>query len=117
MQALDVLTALRDKIGVQTVVGEPIQDKESGLTLVPVARVNGRAGGGGGTETDTDERSGGEGIGFTLHSTPTGVFVIGHDKVRWLPAVDVNRVILGGQLVAIAALLTVRAIVRARRTV
>ena len=46
------------------------------------------------------------------------MFVIRDGAVRWRPAVDVNRVILGGQLVAITALLTLRLYLklRARRT-
>jgi hypothetical protein len=34
--------------------------------------------------------------------------------VSWRPAVDVNRMILGGQIVVIVALLLVRAIVKRR---
>lgn len=32
----------------------------------------------------------------------------------WRPAVDLNRIVLGGQIVAVFALLTIRAIVKAR---
>jgi threonine dehydrogenase-like Zn-dependent dehydrogenase len=32
----------------------------------------------------------------------------------WRPAVDLNKVIMGGQVVAIVALLTLRAVVKAR---
>jgi hypothetical protein len=35
-------------------------------------------------------------------------------EVTFRPAVDVNRLILGGQIVVIVALLTVRAILKAR---
>jgi hypothetical protein len=34
--------------------------------------------------------------------------------VTWRPAVDLNKVILGAQVVAVVALLTIRAIVKAR---
>jgi len=40
--------------------------------------------------------------------------VIKDGDVRWEPSIDVNRVILMAQVVAIVALLTVRAIVKAR---
>jgi hypothetical protein len=40
--------------------------------------------------------------------------VIRGDDVVWRPAVDVNRVILGAQLVAIAAILLARTIVKFR---
>ena len=57
---------------------------------------------------------GGTGTGFAMNTKPFGVFVLKDGEVTWRPAVDVNRMILGGQLVVIAALLTVRAIVKAR---
>jgi hypothetical protein len=40
--------------------------------------------------------------------------MIREGELSWRPAVDVNRVILGGQVVAVVALLTLRAIVKAR---
>jgi hypothetical protein len=49
-----------------------------------------------------------------VSSRPVGAFVIKDGDVRWQPAIDVNRVILMAQVVAIAALLTVRVIVKAR---
>jgi hypothetical protein len=45
---------------------------------------------------------------------PAGAFVIRGDDVAWRPAIDVNRVIIGGQIVAVVALLVVRSIARAR---
>jgi hypothetical protein len=42
------------------------------------------------------------------------VYVIHDQTVTWQPALNPNRVILGGQLVAIVLLLTIRAIVQAR---
>ena len=42
------------------------------------------------------------------------MFVIANGAVRWRPAVDVNRVVLGGQLVAITALLTLRLLLKLR---
>ena len=52
--------------------------------------------------------------GFGITTTPVGVFVIQDGDVTWRPAVDVNKIIVGGQLVAVVALLTIRAIVKAR---
>jgi hypothetical protein len=49
-----------------------------------------------------------------MTARPVGAFVIRGDEMIWRPAVDVNRIILGGQIVAIAALLTIRSIVKAR---
>jgi len=58
---------------------------------------------------------GGLGGGFGLMAKPLGVFVIKDGTVRWRPAIDVNKVILGGQIVAVTALLVVRAFIKARR--
>jgi len=57
----------------------------------------------------------------TTGEVPTSVsypYVIRDGAVQWRPAVDVNRVVLGAQLVAIIALLTLRQYLklRARRT-
>jgi hypothetical protein len=42
------------------------------------------------------------------------VYVIEGNRVRWRPAVDVNRVVLGGQIVMIVALLVLRRVLRRR---
>jgi hypothetical protein len=51
-----------------------------------------------------------------MSTKPFGVFVIKDGDVTWRPAVDVNRMIVGCQLVAITALFAVRSIVKKRRT-
>jgi uncharacterized spore protein YtfJ len=107
MNVQDVLTQARDAMTVRRVFGEPI-DKE-GLTIVPVANVTGGGGGAG-----PDDARGGAGGGFALRLTPAGVYVIQGGTVTWQPALNVNRVILGGQLVAISLLLAILAVVRAR---
>lgn len=38
--------------------------------------------------------------GFATRVKPLGVFVIGENGTHWRPALDLNRVILGGQIVA-----------------
>lgn len=105
-QATEAMTARR-------VFGDPYE--RNGLTVIPAARVQGGGGGGGGEGPDGQGR--GSGSGFGLNARPTGAFVIRGDEVVWRPAVDVNRVILGAQLVAIAALLLARTIVKARTIV
>ncbi len=45
---------------------------------------------------------------------PAGAFLIKDGTVSWNPALDLNRVILGGQIVAIVALLVFGGIIRAR---
>ena len=71
-----------------------------------------RGGGGGGTGSDGAGAAEGSGGGFGLVAHPTGVFVIRDGEVSWRPALDLNRVVLGGQLVAIVALLTIRSVVK-----
>jgi hypothetical protein len=56
----------------------------------------------------------GEGGGFGVLAKPAGAFVIKDGTVTWRPAIDVNRVIMGGQVVAVVALIVLRGIVRAR---
>jgi uncharacterized spore protein YtfJ len=114
---VDVLTAVRDKLTVKTAIGEPMV--HNGLTIVPVARISAGGGAGTGREEAAQKAAGaagatGQGVGFGVRSAPVGVFVIRDDKVTWRPSVDVSKVILGGQVVAIVALLTVRSIIKAR---
>jgi hypothetical protein len=52
-------------------------------------------------------------VGFGVSSRPVGAFVIKGGDVRWEPALDLNRVIVMGEVVAIVALLTAWAIVQA----
>jgi hypothetical protein len=35
---------------------------------------------------------------------PAGAWIIAGDDATWKPAVDVNRIVLGGQIVALAAI-------------
>jgi uncharacterized spore protein YtfJ len=118
-----VLDSIRDAIGdagANRAFGEPVI--RDGVTVVPAAKVSGGGGGGGGEgnppargEGKTSPATGrGMGGGFGVSTTPVGAFVIKNGAVRWRPAVDANKVILGGQIVAVTALLTIRAIVRAR---
>ena len=116
MDLNDILDRARDTITVQRVYGEPIE--RDGLLLVPAAAVMGGAGAGRGESRGTGEGAGpgeGGGGGWGGMARPAGAFVISQGRVSWQPAVDVNRVILGGQVVAVAALLILRSILRARR--
>ena len=105
----DLISKVRDAMDVRTAIGEPVV--HDGIVVVPAAKVRGGAGGGTGTDGDGDT---GSGEGFGVTSTPIGAFVIKDGQVTWRPAIDINKVILGGQIVAVVALLTIRAIVRAR---
>ena len=106
MNAQDMIAQARDSLTVKRVFGDPYE--KDGVVLVPAAAVRGGAGGG----SDPEGKGGGSGFGLTAR--PVGAFVIRQGEVRWQPAIDVNRAILGGQVVAIVALLVIRTIVRAR---
>jgi uncharacterized spore protein YtfJ len=109
MNVQDVLSQSRDAMTVGRVFGEPIE--RNGVTIVPVAQVMGGGGGGGGHKGEEQE---GSGVGFGMRAIPAGVFLIKGEDVEWKPSVDVNRAILGGQIVAIFFLLTLRAIFKSR---
>jgi uncharacterized spore protein YtfJ len=105
----DLISKVRDAMDVRTAIGEPVV--HDGIVVVPAAKVRGGAGGGTGSD-GADGTGSGEGFGVT--STPIGAFVIKDGQVTWRPAIDINKVIIGGQIVAVVALLTIRAIVKAR---
>jgi uncharacterized spore protein YtfJ len=106
----DVIAQAKDTLTVKRVFGEPYE--KDGVTVIPAARVQGGAGGGSGEDPDSQGRGSGSGFGVTAR--PVGAFIIRDGDLSWRPAVDVNRIILGGQVVVVVALLTVRAIVKAR---
>jgi uncharacterized spore protein YtfJ len=112
---LDRIRDIVDGASAGRVFGEPISHE--GVVVLPAAKVSGGAGGGTGP-ADSGQQSGtGTGGGFGISAKALGVFVIREGgKVQWQPAVDVNRIVLGGQLIAVTALLLVRAIVKARST-
>ncbi len=85
------------------VFGEPIE--RDGAVFLPVAKVRGGGGGGGDT-------AGNGGAGFGVTAKPAGMFVIRDGDAVWRPALDINRIVLGGQIVAIVALLVLRSILR-----
>jgi len=115
MDPNEVMQQARDALTVKRVFGEPYE--RDGVTVIPAASIVGGAGGGRG-EGATPDGGGtgsGSGGGFGLIAKPAGVYVIDGDRVRWQPAVDVNRIILGGQIVAIVVLFVLRGVFRRRR--
>jgi uncharacterized spore protein YtfJ len=100
VNAQDVLNEARDTMTVKRVFGEPYE--KNGVTVLPAVKIVGGAGGGDGE--GLDGHGGGSGGGFGLREKPAGAFVIKGESVRWVPSVDVNRIILGGQMVAMAAI-------------
>lgn len=101
MNVDEMIRSARDAMAVSTVYGEPIE--RNGTLVIPAAKV--RGGGGGGSDT-----VGNGGGGFGLSAKPAGAWVLRGNDVSWQPALDLNRVILGGQIVAIFAFLALRAI-------
>jgi uncharacterized spore protein YtfJ len=110
MEVSDVITQARDTMTVKRVFGDPYE--KNGLTVIPAAKVQGGAGGGDGEGPDGTGK--GSGSGFGVNARPVGAFVIRGEDLTWRPAVDLNKVILGGQIVAIVALLTIRTIAKLR---
>ncbi len=111
MNVMEVIDQAQGSASVKRVFGEPVTRGD--VTVIPVAKVSGGGGGGGGKQ-EGEHPSEGTGGGFGLGVTPAGVFVIKDSEVRWQPVIDVNRIILGGQLIALTALLVTRAVIRLR---
>ena len=114
MDVQQMIEKARDTMWVKRVYGEPYE--KNGITFIPAARLGGAGGGGegeagNGAGPETGKGSGG---GFGLLARPAGAFVIKGETVRWQPAVDANKVILGAQVVAVVAFLTLRALIKAR---
>jgi uncharacterized spore protein YtfJ len=111
MQKLD---AAKDAMTVRRVFGDSYQ--VDGATVIPVAVVKGGGGGGGGEGRGPDQQGSGTGagMGFGVNVRPLGVYVVKDGDVRWQPAVDVMRIILGGQILGLVAILTVRRILSRR---
>jgi uncharacterized spore protein YtfJ len=131
--------AVAESFGVRHVYGETIE--RDGVLVVPAARVwsSGGAGAGGpelgaatgpaapegpaggaepgaGAEPDVRADGGGGGVGFGRRAEPAGAFVVDERGVRWVPAVNVNRIVLGGQVAFVLAAAVVGwAVARRRR--
>jgi uncharacterized spore protein YtfJ len=101
MSAQNVVAQAREAVTVRRVYGDPYE--KDGVTVIPAAIVAG--GGGGGSGLDAEK--GGEGGGFGLYSEPIGAYVIRDGAVRWVPAFNLNALV-------IVALLVIRSIVKHR---
>ena len=109
MKIEELLTTAREALTVRRVYGEPYE--KDGVTFIAAARVSGGGGGGGGHDKDGQE---GQGGGFGVQARPAGAYVIKDGNVRWMPAVDVNRVIAALGVVIVMFLMTRARIVRIR---
>ena len=113
--ALSKLDAVKDTLTVRRVFGDAYET--GGATIIPVAVIRGGGGGGGGEGTAPDEQGSGSGsgVGFGVHARPMGVFVVKDGNVTWQPSIDVMRVVLGGQIVALVAIWTIDRVLSRRR--
>ena len=111
--ALSRLDAVKDTMNVRRAFGDPVQ--MDGVTVIPVAKVGGGGGGGGGEGGPPNEQKAGSGtgVGFGVGVKPLGVYAVKDGQITWQPAIDVMRIVLGGQIVAIVAILAVRSVLRA----
>jgi uncharacterized spore protein YtfJ len=117
MQTLD--NARQSILGVR-VFGEAYEVGD--VTVIPVSIVRGGGGAGTGegqgptgaavpeTADAGPPQGSGAGAGFGINARPVGVYVVKQGEVEWKPAFDPMRVAIGGQVVAIVALLTIRKI-------
>ena len=125
--------AASDALNVRRVFGEAYE--RNGTWVIPVARMMGGSGAGFGSgrggpglhgahapqreDAGDDVGAMGEGSGggggFGIRVRPIGVYVVDDSGVHWRPSIDVNRMILGGQAVAIVVSLVLARVLRRRR--
>jgi uncharacterized spore protein YtfJ len=112
----DLLSKVAQNLSVSRAFGNAYE--KDGSMVIPVALVTGGGGGGEGSDgnaspssvdtTDGDNgASSGSGGGFGGVVMPVGVYVVKDEKVRWIPAVNVN-------LIIVVVFVTLRMILRAR---
>jgi uncharacterized spore protein YtfJ len=106
---MNVRELLTDLTGGQRVFGEPYE--RDGVTVIPAAAIRGADGFGNGN----GKQGAGEGGGGAVTGRPIGAYVIKDGEVRWEPALDVGRLVLGGQLLAALLALLVFRLLRRRR--
>ncbi len=110
------IEGIKDAMTVRRLFGDAYE--VDGVTVIPVAVVRGGAGGGGGEGTGDQNGNVGTGVGggmgFGINARPVGVYVVKNGEVTWQPAVDVMRIVVGGQFLALVAILAVRSLFRRR---
>jgi uncharacterized spore protein YtfJ len=92
MDAQQFVNEMQQEVRPNNVFGAPIQ--VDGVTLLPAMMVRGGAGARGGDRG---------GAGYGVRARPVGIYVLRDGKVSWRPAVDVNRIIWGGQMIGLVA--------------
>jgi len=109
MQVEELISSARDVVSVKRVYGDPYE--KNGLTVIPAATVRGGGGGGSGETEAGEPQAGG---GFGMMARPSGAWIIEDGDATWKPAVDVNRIVLGGQVIAMTAIIVTGRILFAR---
>lgn len=112
-RAMQTLDNTRQAIIGQRVFGEAYVVGDT--TVIPVSHVRGGGGAGSGDgegdgQGEGTKRGSGSGAGFGINAKPVGVYVVKDGEVEWQPAIDRSKVIIGSQIVAVVALLTLRKI-------
>lgn len=103
----DVREKLKEQLGDHQIFGEPVRQGDT--TLVPVGEVQ-LGGGWGGPRGDAGGGGGG------VQARAIGAFSIEVDgAVTWHPAVNVNRIVWGGQLALATAVVACAIAFRRRR--
>ena len=102
---LSKLDAVKDVLTVKRVFGDAYEVER--VTVIPVASIRG-VGGGGGGEGDAPDAHGPAPVpvwdspSICVRSAPTSSR---DGTVAWSPSIDVMRIVIGGQLVALAGIL------------
>jgi uncharacterized spore protein YtfJ len=104
---MKVLDQVKEIVGGATVFDKPYE--KDGITVIPASRLTG---GGGGGQQSGDESPAGGGAG--VQASPAGALVIKADQVSWVPALNLNRAVIFGQLLVLAAILSWRSVMIAR---
>jgi hypothetical protein len=102
MEVQELISSARDVVSVKRVYGDPYE--KNGLTVIPAATVRGGGGVGGG---DEEHGESGKAGAFKMSARPSGAWIIEDGRATWRPAIDVNRIVLGGQMIAMTAILVV----------
>ncbi|MCX2951489.1 spore germination protein GerW family protein [Lentzea sp. NEAU-D7] len=109
MKVDELIAKTKESLEAKKVYTEPYE--KDGITVIAAATLSGGAGGGTGRDEKNQE---GEGGGFGITAKPTGAYVISDGKVRWVPAVDVNRLVATAGVVAVAALVVALRLAKAK---
>lgn len=102
----ELVEEIGKEVGADTVFGA--SREIAGSVVIPVAQVSWGGGGGFGEATEKAEAGTGGGGGLGIQVKPLGAIVVTEGDVRWMPTLDVTRIVMMGCLVAVAAMLVMR---------